>query len=417
MHRRAIRAFATLFVMAAVTHSAAADPIFNATDLGAIIATGLNNSGQVVGEGAIAPSGAPSSFAGGGLLYDGYGANAGTTFVFGSQYLPSAINDAGVMVGSAAINNSGAWSYGTVGGNVTPIQNDSPYIGAISQINAAGQVVYTEEGPAVDSFHAVIYNQNGSQMSIPLPSGQTLMTASAINNTGQVVGWTGTEATATAVLFSGGVVKSLGTLPGDTASMAYGINNSGQVVGVSHIQTPFNYGPFQGFLYSNGTMQSLGTLGGNSSVPQGINSSGEIYGYSTTADGSTHAFLDINGKMIDLTNLLHSLTGSISQYSYYNVIGINDNGQVLVQALNSSGDFNAYLLTPSGLAVPTAPGSSYGSVPVDVGPYTPPPPPIPEPPAAAVFALVVVGLGADRWLRRIAKGSKKVSGTFLPKGS
>ena len=233
------------------------------------------------------------------------------------------------------------------------------------------------------------------------------MTGSAINNAGQVAGWTGTESTAQAVLYSGGVVKNLGTLPGDTASMAYAINNSGQVVGVSHVQTPFNSGPFQGFLYSNGMMQSLGTLGGNASVPQGINSSGEIYGYSTTADGSTHAFLDISGKMIDLTNLLHSLTGSISQYSYYNVTGINDNGQVLVQALNSSGDFKAYLLTPSGLAVPTDPGSSYVSVPVEIGPYTAPPPPIPEPPAAAVLAFVVVALSANRWLRQ-----KKVSGTF-----
>ena len=78
------------------------------------------------------------------------------------------------MVGSAAINNSGTWSYGTTSGNVTPIQNDAPYIGTTSQINAAGQVVYNEEGPAANSYHAVIYNQNGSHASIPLPPGQTL---------------------------------------------------------------------------------------------------------------------------------------------------------------------------------------------------------------------------------------------------
>ena len=56
MHRPAFRVLTMLVVVAAATRSAAADPIFNVTDLGAIIATGLNNGGQVIGEGAIAPS-------------------------------------------------------------------------------------------------------------------------------------------------------------------------------------------------------------------------------------------------------------------------------------------------------------------------------------------------------------------------
>ncbi len=253
------------------------------------------------------------------------------------------------------------------------------------RLNASGQTLFSESGPAPGGSHSFIYNSDGSQVPIPLPPGQTSMTAMAINDAGQVVGSMG----GSAFLYSNGVIKNLGALPGDRSSMAYAINKSGEVVGVSQAN-----GFEHGFLYANGVMQSLGTLGGNWSVPQGINGSGEIYGYAATADGSGHAFLDISGNMIDLTNLLHSLTGAISQYTSYTVTGLNDNGQVLVQASNSGEDTTTFLLTPAGLPVPTAPGSDFVSVPLDIGPYTSPVTPVPEPPAMALFALVIVALGA-----------------------
>ena len=155
-----------------------------------------------------------------------------------------------------------------------------------------------------------------------------------------------------------------------------------------------------GFLYNNGVMQSLGTLGGSWSVPQGINASGEIYGYSATADGVGHAFLFINGKMIDLTNMLHSLTGSISQYASYTVTGLNDSGQVLLQASNANNDTATFLLTPAGLPLPRAPSGDYVNVPLDIGPYTPPENPVPEPSTVALCALVIFSLGARRWVCR-----------------
>lgn len=44
----------------------------------------------------------------------------------------------------------------------------------------------------------------------------------------------------------------------------------------------------------------LGTLGGNSAVPFGINDQGQVVGHSTTANGEPHAFVWENGAMRDL---------------------------------------------------------------------------------------------------------------------
>ena len=54
----------------------------------------------------------------------------------------------------------------------------------------------------------------------------------------------------------------------------------------------------QAFLYSNGTMQDLGTLGGTESFAYGINDSGQVVGWSyTTGDSYSHAFLYSSGTM------------------------------------------------------------------------------------------------------------------------
>ena len=57
---------------------------------------------------------------------------------------------------------------------------------------------------------------------------------------------------------------------GDTGSTAYGINDSGQIVGMSTNGTDHT------FLYSNGTMTGLGTLGGSWSQANSINDSGQV---------------------------------------------------------------------------------------------------------------------------------------------
>src|SRR5262245_29174684 len=74
-------------------------------------------------------------------------------------------------------------------------------------------------------------------------------------------------------------VTNLGTLGGN--SYAYGVNSSGEVVGYSQLA---DFHTEHAFLW-DGTMHDLGTLGGASSHATGINDNGVVVGYSQVANG------------------------------------------------------------------------------------------------------------------------------------
>jgi probable HAF family extracellular repeat protein len=116
---------------------------------------------------------------------------------------------------------------------------------------------------------------------------------------------------ATATLWRNGKILNLGTLGGNE-SYAWSVNNLGQVVGFALNTTPdqsqgnvFAWGATQAhaFLWQNGQMQDLGTLGGPDSDALLINERGEIAGMSITSSGSVDPFLWKNEKMIDLGTL------------------------------------------------------------------------------------------------------------------
>jgi probable HAF family extracellular repeat protein len=128
-----------------------------------------------------------------------------------------------------------------------------------------------------------------------------LSTARGINNADKVVGGSSTsDESGHAFLYSGGVMRDLGTL-GGSQSFASDINSTDKVVGSSNTND-FNQ-PERAFLYSGGVMRDLGTLGGSQSRAIGINDADKVVGSSDTSDAAVHAFLYSGGVMRDLGTL------------------------------------------------------------------------------------------------------------------
>jgi probable HAF family extracellular repeat protein len=144
-----------------------------------------------------------------------------------------------------------------------------------------------------------------------------------------------------AFLFSNGAMIDLGTLGGSNSG-GFGINAAGQVAGYSATSS----GEDHAFLYSNGTMWDLGTLGGSYSRGFGINSAGQVTGYADTGSAQ-HAFLYSNGVMADLNDLIDTNSGWI----LHNANGINDAGQIIGSGI-FNGRTHAFLLTPVQLPEP-----------------------------------------------------------------
>lgn len=194
-------------------------------------------------------------------------------------------------------------------------------------INGTGEVVGYTHVNSTEPPHAFVY-RNGRMTDLGTGFGSgSYSFAWAVNNTGQIVGERArTQSSPTrAVLWQGGTIRDLGTLGGSdpspygTESIAYGINDSGQVVGTA---LPAGGHPLHGFVWQNGVMRDLGTLGGNGEATQGrdIANTGQIVGSSQNADGETHAFTWTAGVMRDLGTLGGNYSGAY---------GVNEHGDVV----------------------------------------------------------------------------------------
>ena len=146
-----------------------------------------------------------------------------------------------------------------------------------------------------------------------------------VNGTGAGVGMSETATTDpftgwpadNAVMFKNGQVINLGTLPGGYESQANDINDRGQVSGFASNGTPDPYSFFgwgtqaRSFLWQNGAMRDIGTLGGPDAVSTTLNAVGQITGQSYTSPAANPAtgiptldpFLWQNGHMRDLGTL------------------------------------------------------------------------------------------------------------------
>jgi probable HAF family extracellular repeat protein len=195
----------------------------------------------------------------------------------------------------------------------------------------AGQVMaevrYSISDLKVSTHHAAI-NDSG-QLTLPFWTlvGGNQSYANDKNNRGQVVGLRYVEDVRAfkAFMYKDGIMKNLGTLGGSNSG-AYAINDSGHIVGDSTLTQSNNF-VFHAFLYDGTTMKDLGTLGGTVSWGLDINNSGQVVGYSYTDESymlHAHAFLYEDGTMKDLGTLggVHSRAYAINDKGY--VVGSSD---------------------------------------------------------------------------------------------
>jgi len=233
-------------------------------------------------------------------------------------------------------------------GVMTALPTLGGYNGFAAGANNQGQIVGWAENtvhdptcvsPQVLQFEPVVYGPAKGQIKkLPNYPGDPDGAATAINDNGQIVGISGSCDTSVgafsakhALLWQNGTVTQLGSLGGEGWNTPMAINNRGDIVGFSDLPGDVSGGVlspnFHAFLWTKGGgMTDIGVLPGDSlSEALDINNRGQVVGVSFP---STHAFLYENGKMIDLNRLVPN----DSPLLLLSANGINDRGEITGQA-------------------------------------------------------------------------------------
>jgi len=182
-----------------------------------------------------------------------------------------------------------------------------------------------------DDFRAALWDADGAitQLGSLFADGE----ARAINNLGEMVGWSSTPTSpARAVVWwlddPQAFPFDIGALAGTdgATAMAYDLNDLGQIVGGSE-STDGSEG-FHAFLYQDGLMAALPELyDGYGSEAFSINENSQIVGYCAATDpqeGPTYGALWEEGTVIDL--------GALFPLGYTYALAINNLGQIVGQA-------------------------------------------------------------------------------------
>jgi probable extracellular repeat, HAF family len=271
----------------------------NSGDIRASFRLGLNNVGQIASGVVVDDAYYPAIFNRQTRQTTSLGTLGST---FGFTGVATGINDSGVAVGISYLNSGVRHGFVYRNGTMSDLGSLGGYSGALALNRAGTAVGFSSDSPS-GFQRAVIWN-NGSILDI---SNGFESQARAINDSGQVVGETGTvTGNEEAFLWSNGSSENLGTLTPGRNSEAFGINNERNIVGTSEAisSITFQTNPITGvitivtnfqnhaFLYSNGSMLDLNSVISTNSGWElyyafGINNSDQIVGWGSM-DGGQH---------------------------------------------------------------------------------------------------------------------------------
>ncbi len=324
------------------------------------------------------------------LWYKGARTDLGTLGLRISNSLAFSANDNGQIVGMAdtfttypyredfcGFKVSGLPTWGTEclpfiwqNGIMAPLPTLGGYNGMASWINNKGQVVGAAEtavrdttcpSPQVLQSRPVLWD-SGKAQELPTAAGDPSGIAIAINDSGQIVGASGTCAAWDPTLLTGlhpvhalmwqnGKATDLGNLGGTAkgpGNIALALNSHGQVVGNSGVAGDQ---ALHAFLWTESAgMQDLGTLPGDViSAGININAAGTVIGVSIDATGNLRAYQWQKGVMSDL----NALIPANSPLYLLLPCSINTAGQIVGLAVApADGSLHAFQLTPSDSVTP-----------------------------------------------------------------
>ena len=328
---------------------------YSFTDIGQITppyettAIGINDLGNVVGE------------SGGNYVHHGYlwgnGNMTSLGFLSGTKYtVGNDVNNEGQVVGQSSLGSLGGnwmahghaflWESGTM----TDLGTTGGRTNSLAKkINESGQVVgYSYNGSEHTDRQAFLWD-NGVMINLNADFGQTESIAYSINDIGQIVGTASSDGwnQKSSYLWENGLITDLGTL-GGSITYAADINNFSQIVG----QSKTAGGDTHAYLWENGLMTDLGTLGGNYSTAYAINDLGQVVGTSKDETGELHLFLWEEGIMTDLYAFVQDQIG-IPISGIDGGVDINEFGQIVgsVDLVGTTGD-RGFLLTPEPVPEP-----------------------------------------------------------------
>ncbi len=247
---------------------------------------------------------------------------------------------------------------GTLGGSTSYVSGINEYGQASGWADTTGNVAVqsffysnntmTNIGTAVASSYSAGINDSGCVVGYCYDAssvlhgflyfnGQTVMLdsygiqrayANAINDAGTIVGTYQPSSKLKAFIYTNGTITSIGTY---TSSQAVDINALGHVAGYAKTGTSTRY---IAYVYKDGIATDIGCLtGGVASIAYAINNRDDVVGNSMTSSGANTAFLYSNNNLTSIPGL-----GTRSGAN-----DINDEGHVVGSFLASNGEYHGYI--------------------------------------------------------------------------